>query len=204
MKPLTEKQSRVLEEIKRFDRRGQHPTQSELGAQLGGMPPGVVSHYLNVLQARGFLEPRKGKARAIRLTKLATAGRKRQGLPIKAFLVGGVCQWTEDESRWQDSNISGDIFKLAPDFFVQAVGKAICEDKGMRRNDLLAVKQSDDYRASEVLVANIAKQVWVGVGKKKKTARFIQSGRGIREIGPEDRVLGVVVGVIRLAVTRKQ
>ena len=96
MKPLTKKQSRVLEEIKRFDRRGQNPTLKELGEKIDGMPPSVVTHFLKALEDRGLLEPRNGQARAIRLSKMATTGSKRDGLPIKAFLVGGVCKWIED------------------------------------------------------------------------------------------------------------
>jgi len=204
MKPLTEKQSRVLEEIKRFARRGEFPSQTELGAKLGGMPPSVVSHYLNALESRGLLEPRKGKARSIRLSNKVKTGRKLDGLPVKGIRRSGVCQWKEDESLWESSKINADLFKVAPDFFVWALGKAICKDKGIRRNDLLAVKECADYRASDLVAANIGKQVWVGVGKKKKAVRYIQTGRMVREIGPDDKLLGKVVGVVRLYVTRNQ
>lgn len=74
----------------------------------------------------------------------------------------------------------------------------------MRRLDLLGIKERDDFRASEVMAVNIGNYVWVGTGKKKKAARFIQTDHRALEIGPADRILGVVVGLLRPKVTRNR
>ena len=206
MKTLTIKQRRVLEEIKNFLRSGHSPTLAELGARVDGMAASGVFLILKALEERGFLEPRKGKSRSIRLSKMAMPVNKWDGLPIRAWKKSGVCQWREDESLWKSSKINGDLFKKTPDFFIEAVGGAVYKKKGMRREDLLAVKECDDYSPSDVVAVRIGKkQVWVGTGKKKKkAARFIQTDLEILEIGPEDKVLGIVVGVVRLTVTRNQ
>ena len=179
MKTLTKKQCRVLEEIKKFAQSGHSPTLAELGAKVDGMAASGVFLILKTLEERGFLEPRKGKSRSIRLSNMAMPVHKLDGLPIRAWKKSGVCQWREDESLWKSSKINGDLFKKTPDFFIEAVGGAVYKKKGMRREDLLAVKECDDYSPSDVVAVSVSGVV-----------DACDSGDGTRNLSVGGRVAG--------------
>ena len=199
MKPLTKKQRLVLDAIRRHVRTGRNPSLDELRIDIKAASLNSISRFLDILEERGYIHPRDGKARAIKLREKTKGGE----MMIRAYLVGGRCKFV-DEALWKASPIPPDIFLQRPDFLIQAVRAAIYKKKGMRYKDLLAVKAQEDYKPGEVVAANIGNKVWVGTGRKKGPTQFISTDHSVIPIGAEDSVLGIVVGVVRLEVTRKQ
>lgn len=70
MTPLTRRQSRVLNFIKRhIESKGYPPSWMDVSTELGSKNPNTGSHHLKALARKGYIKWETGKARTLKIIK---------------------------------------------------------------------------------------------------------------------------------------
>eukprot|EP00831_Metopus_contortus_P018324 TRINITY_DN1780_c0_g1_i5.p1 TRINITY_DN1780_c0_g1~~TRINITY_DN1780_c0_g1_i5.p1 ORF type:complete len:208 (+),score=33.04 TRINITY_DN1780_c0_g1_i5:728-1351(+) len=156
MKGLTEKQKNILEFIEEFsEKEGMAPTVYEIADHFDIKTSTVFAH-IRALQRKNELT-RSSKARSIALTKpkrkpkhmsfmlpIPLLGRINAGLPLDS-------QEYKEGEFYVDPQILGGI-DTAKAFALKVAGESM-RDLGIFDEDIVIVKQNEDYKAGDIVVA---------------------------------------------------
>jgi repressor LexA len=199
MRPLTPRQSQILEMVQDFiAETGMPPTRAEIARELGFKSANAAEEHLRALQKKGVLELIPGASRGI---QLKDSLRDQIGLPLVGRVAAGSPILAEEhiETHYR---IDPQLFNPKPHYLLRVHGMSM-KDAGILDGDLVAVHRTPEVRSRQIVVARLDDEVTV--------KRYRQKG-SIVELIPENEdfdtihvdlteqmmvIEGVVVGVIR-------
>ena len=199
MRPLTPRQSQILEMVQDFiAETGMPPTRAEIARELGFKSANAAEEHLRALQKKGVLELVPGASRGI---QLKDSLRDQIGLPLVGRVAAGSPILAEEhiETHYR---IDPQLFNPKPHYLLRVHGMSM-KNAGILDGDLVAVHRTPEVRSRQIVVARLDDEVTV--------KRYRQKG-SIVELLPENEdfdtihvdlteqmmvIEGVVVGVIR-------
>ncbi len=199
MRPLTPRQSQILEMVQDFiAETGMPPTRAEIARELGFKSANAAEEHLRALQKKGVLELIPGASRGI---QLKDSLRDQIGLPLVGRVAAGSPILAEEhiETHYR---IDPQLFNPKPHYLLRVHGMSM-KNAGILDGDLVAVHRTPEVRSRQIIVARLDDEVTV--------KRYRQKG-SIVELMPENEdfdtihvdlteqmmvIEGVVVGVIR-------
>ncbi|MBW4048713.1 MAG: transcriptional repressor LexA [Proteobacteria bacterium] len=211
---LTARQSEILTLIaKAIERTGYPPTRAEIAAELGFRSANAAEDHLHALARKGMIELTPGASRGIRLTSAARPSVRPPGILARALpgmeqlmlpLVGRVAAGhpiLAQEHIEQSIAVEAHLFQARPDYLLKVKGMSM-QGAGIFDGDLLAVRQTQDVRNGQIVVARIGDEV---------TVKRLQRKGGHVELLPENpdfspivvradqafAIEGLAVGLIR-------
>ncbi len=221
MSTLTPKQLEVLAFIQRFmEEHALPPTRGEIASGLGLRNRQGIDQHLRALQIKGIVELRPGISRGIRVREtpaLAPVGikpssiddeREAGGLPLLGRIAAGSPILAEGniEDRIQ---IDPALFRPRADFLLRVRGDSM-KDADILDRDLLAVRQANQARQGQIVVARIGDEATVkhyrrqGHWVRLESANCAYPPLEIDLRKQEFTLEGLAVGVIRTALSRSR
>ncbi|EKE81503.1 transcriptional repressor LexA [Idiomarina xiamenensis] len=182
MRPLTPRQSEILELIKdNLVATGMPPTRAEIAQRLGFRSANAAEEHLKALAKKGFIEILPGMSRGIRLTADEADALEQSGLPLIGQVAAGepILAQEHVESHYQ---VDQNLFKPHADFLLRVHGMSM-KNIGILDGDLLAVHKTEQARNGQVIVARVEDEVTV--------KRFEQKGRQVL-LHPENETFDVI------------
>ena len=198
-KPLTKKQDRVFEFIRKHVQDiGYPPTVREIGMNFGISEKGAYDH-LNAIEKKGYIRRMPKKPRAIEILEFVP-----QKLPQTAVEVPIVGRVAAGEPILASENVEGtlpvprEVVKEDTCFALRVNGKSMIE-AGIFEGDLVIVRSQNYADTGDIVVALLDEEATV--------KRFFRDGNKIR-LQPENsvmspiivddaQILGKVVGLFR-------
>ncbi len=198
-KPLTKKQDRVFEFIRKHVQDiGYPPTVREIGMNFGISEKGAYDH-LNAIEKKGYIRRMPKKPRAIEILEFVP-----QKLPQAAVEVPIVGRVAAGEPILASENVEGtlpvprEVVKEDTCFALRINGKSMIE-AGIFEGDLVIVRSQNYADTGDIVVALLDEEATV--------KRFFRDGNKIR-LQPENsvmspiivddaQILGKVVGLFR-------
>lgn len=158
MRPLTERQSQILDLIKQsIVTTGMPPTRAEIATRLGFRSANAAEDHLKALAKKGFIEILPGTSRGIRLTE--DISEMESGLPvIGKVAAGSPILATEHVDR--HVNVDPTMFSPTADFLLKVEGESM-RNIGILDGDFLAVHKTQTARDGQVVVARVEEDVTV-------------------------------------------
>ncbi|KUE79760.1 LexA family transcriptional regulator [Aeromonas schubertii] len=204
MKPLTPRQSQVLELIKsNMSETGMPPTRAEIAQKLGFKSANAAEEHLKALAKKGVIEIMPGTSRGIRLLLEEDAANEEEGLPLIGKVAAGepILAQEHIESRYQ---VDPTLFHPRADFLLRVQGMSM-KNIGIMDGDLLAVHKTQDVRNGQVVVARLDDDVTVKRFQRKGSQVWLLPEN--EELTPIEvdlssqhlSIEGLAVGVIRNA-----
>jgi len=168
MRPLTQRQTEVLELIKKNMREtGMPPTRAEIAQRLGFKSANAAEEHLKALARKNVIEILPGTSRGIRLVAPleVEASNEEEGLPLIGRVAAGepILAQEHIESHYQ---VDPALFRPHADFLLRVSGMSM-KDIGILDGDLLAVHRTTDIRNGQVVVARVDEDVTVKRFEKK-------------------------------------
>ncbi len=172
---LTARQGEILTLIsKAIERTGYPPTRAEIAAELGFRSANAAEDHLHALARKGMIELSPGTSRGIRLTasarqtvRPAAARPHARALPgmeqLMLPLIGRVAAGSPilaQEHIEQTIGVDAQMFASRPDYLLKVKGMSM-QGAGILDGDLLAVKQTQDVRNGQIVVARLGDEVTV-------------------------------------------
>ena len=192
MKPLTEKQLKVLEFLKERAQDGVPPTVREICAAAGIKSTSTVHAYLKVLEDEGYIDRQSGLNRAIRMpgenvARVPLLGRVTAGKPILAI-----------EEVEEYVPYSGGGYKPGELFALHVVGDSMI-NAGILSGDVVIVRKTPVADNGDIIVALIGDEATVKRIYREKGHIRLQPENDAYEpiIVSEVIVLGKVVSLLR-------
>jgi repressor LexA len=194
---LTDMQRRVLQAIRDFIRRqDMPPTVREIGQHFDLKSSTVFAH-LKALEKKGFIRRTPGKSRGIQLSGAAPG----RGIPLLGRVPAGPLDLAVE--------LQGDSIEIDPDFFgegelfaLRVKGESMIE-AGILDGDTVIVAKSEDAADGQIVVALVEDEATVKRLKRWEDTVILEPANASMEPlvfqpdGPEPRILGRVVGVLR-------
>lgn len=195
---LTARQQQILELIqKAIALTGAPPTRAEIARELGFRSSNAAEEHLQALARKGVIELISGTSRGIRLPANAlraiSEARVRQfSMPLQSLgqlvlpLVGRVAAGNPilaQEHIEQSYAFESSLFQKQPDYLLKVCGMSM-RDVGIMDGDLLAVKQTNEAKNGQIVVARLGDEVTV--------KRFKQT-RDLIELLPENQEFKTIV-----------
>ncbi len=153
MKPLTQRQSEILQLIREcLETTGMPPTRMEIAKALGFRSANAAEEHLKALARKGAIELLPGASRGIRLREadgLPVIGRVAAGSPILAQ------EHVEDHYR-----LAPNLFRPRADYLLRVHGMSM-RDAGILDGDLLAVHRTHEASNGQIVVARLEDEVTV-------------------------------------------
>ena len=193
MKPLNEKQQKVLTFVKERLGDGIPPTVREIGEATGIKSTSTVHAYLKRLEDEGYIDRQGGLNRAIRLpgesvTRVPLLGRVTAGMPILAI------EEVEDYVPFSGGNQypAGELFAL------RVTGTSMI-NAGILDRDVVIVRRTSTAQNGDVVVALIGDEATVKRIYIEKDHIRLQPENPEYEpiIVKEASVLGKVISLVR-------
>ena len=199
MRPLTPRQSQILEMIQDFiAETGMPPTRAEIASELGFKSANAAEEHLRALQKKGVLDLVPGTSRGI---QLKDSLREQIGLPLVGRVAAGspILAQEHIETHYR---LDPALFNPKPHYLLRVEGMSM-KDAGILDGDLVAVHRTPEVRSRQIVVARLDDEVTV--------KRYRQEGSVVWLL-PENEefepiqvdltkqsmmIEGVVVGVIR-------
>jgi repressor LexA len=156
MEPLTQRQAKILEFIRRqIDRRGAPPTRAEIVEHFGFRSPTAAEDHLRALARKQAIELVPGW-RGIRLKEGANEA---LGLPIIGRVAAGepIVSDAGIESRVP---VPAEMFRPRADFLLRVRGESM-RDAGILDGDLLAVHRRPAAENGQIVVARMGDEITV-------------------------------------------
>ncbi|WP_105199978.1 MULTISPECIES: transcriptional repressor LexA [unclassified Pseudoalteromonas] len=202
MRPLTNRQSQILELIKVFIKdTGMPPTRAEIAQTLGFRSANAAEEHLKALAKKGVIRMKPGASRGIQLVEEEEP--EQLGLPLIGRVAAGepILAQEHIESHCQ---IDPMLFKPAADYLLRVNGMSM-KDIGILDGDLLAVHRAQVAENGQVVVARVGDDVTVKRLEKAGRKVFLHAEN--EEFAPIEVDLehesfdieGLAVGVIRNA-----
>jgi repressor LexA len=198
-KPLTKKQDRVFEFIRKHVQDiGYPPTVREIGMNFGISEKGAYDH-LNAIEKKGYIRRMPKKPRAIEILEFVP-----QKLPQTAVEIPIVGRVAAGEPILASENVEGtlpvprEVVKEDTCFALRVNGKSMIE-AGIFEGDIVIVRSQNYADTGDIVVALLDEEATV--------KRFFRDGSKIR-LQPENsvmspiivddaQILGKVVGLFR-------
>ena len=198
-KPLTKKQDRVFEFIRKHVQDiGYPPTVREIGMNFGISEKGAYDH-LNAIEKKGYIRRMPKKPRAIEILEFVP-----QKLPQTAVEIPIVGRVAAGEPILASENVEGtlpvprEVVKEDTCFALRVNGKSMIE-AGIFEGDIVIVRSQNYADTGDIVVALLDEEATV--------KRFFRDGNKIR-LQPENsvmspiivddaQILGKVVGLFR-------
>lgn len=205
MKPLTPRQSQVLELIKNnMSETGMPPTRAEIAQKLGFKSANAAEEHLKALAKKGAIEIIPGTSRGIRLLiEEEEAANEESGLPLIGKVAAGepILAQEHIESHYQ---VDPTLFHPRADFLLRVQGMSM-KNIGIMDGDLLAVHKTQEVRNGQVVVARVDDDVTVKRFQRKGDQVWLLPEN--EELSPiqvdlscqQLAIEGLAVGVIRNA-----
>ncbi|MCG9732699.1 transcriptional repressor LexA [Pseudoalteromonas shioyasakiensis] len=202
MRPLTKRQSQILELIKVFIKdTGMPPTRAEIAQTLGFKSANAAEEHLKALAKKGMIKMKPGASRGIQLIEEEEP--EQLGLPLIGRVAAGepILAQEHVESHCQ---VDPSLFKPAADFLLRVNGMSM-KDIGIMDGDLLAVHRTQVAENGQVVVARVDEDVTVK--RLEKAGRKVLLHAENEEFSPIEvdlehesfNIEGLAVGVIRNA-----
>ncbi|GGF13553.1 transcriptional repressor LexA [Pseudoalteromonas sp. SSMSWG5] len=202
MRPLTKRQSQILELIKVFIKdTGMPPTRAEIAQTLGFKSANAAEEHLKALAKKGMIKMKPGASRGIQLIEEDEP--EQLGLPLIGRVAAGepILAQEHVESHCQ---VDPSLFKPAADFLLRVNGMSM-KDIGIMDGDLLAVHRTQVAENGQVVVARVDEDVTVKRLEKAGRKVFLHAEN--EEFSPIEvdlehesfNIEGLAVGVIRNA-----
>ena len=202
MRPLTKRQSQILELIKVFIKdTGMPPTRAEIAQTLGFKSANAAEEHLKALAKKGMIKMKPGASRGIQLIEEDEP--EQLGLPLIGRVAAGepILAQEHVESHCQ---VDPSLFKPAADFLLRVNGMSM-KDIGIMDGDLLAVHRTQVAENGQVVVARVDEDVTVK--RLEKAGRTVLLHAENEEFSPIEvdlehesfNIEGLAVGVIRNA-----
>jgi repressor LexA len=197
---LTTRQRRILEFIARTVReRGYPPTVREIGEAVGLTSSSSVHAQLANLERRGLLHKDPAKPRA-----MALEAPRAEGVPVPLLgrIAAGVPVLAEQHVEEYLSVPMG--FVDGTEHFALRVTGDSMLGAGILDRDIVVVRRQDDGDDGDVVAALVP-----GPAEDEATVKRLRRSRGVAtlvpenaafqpiELGPQGRILGKVVAVLR-------
>jgi repressor LexA len=196
MRPLTERQRQVLDYIISFIReRDRFPSYREIGRRFRLASSATVSQHLDALVAKGFL------TRAGRRLALTPENRPTHGVPIVGRVAAGL-PVTAVENREGMLDVST-LFKDDAVYFAARVKGDSMRGAGMLDGDYAIVREQEDARDGDIVVAYLGDEATVKVLRKRGGTVALEPRNAAYEPIIVDtrrsplRIGGKVVGLVR-------
>ena len=177
--PLTNKQKRVLDNIKLYvEAKGEPPTLEELRRNLNLKSMRTVTQYLEALERKGYIVRRKHAHRNIELRAVDALGHEATlvSVPVVANVgcddLSVFAQEQSDEFLQVDKHIveeAGDIVA------VRAVGDSMA-DAGVKSGDYILVQFTDNVKSGDRVAAIVGDMV---------TVKRLERRQGVTILYPE-------------------
>ncbi|MBS3797195.1 transcriptional repressor LexA [Pseudoalteromonas sp. BDTF-M6] len=202
MRPLTKRQSQILELIKVFIKdTGMPPTRAEIAQTLGFRSANAAEEHLKALAKKGVIKMKPGASRGIQLVEEEEP--EQLGLPLIGRVAAGepILAQEHIESHCQIDPL---LFKPAADYLLRVNGMSM-KDIGILDGDLLAVHRAQVAENGQVVVARVGEDVTVK--RLEKAGRKVLLHAENDEFAPIEvdlehesfNIEGLAVGVIRNA-----
>ncbi|GAP74424.1 MULTISPECIES: transcriptional repressor LexA [Pseudoalteromonas] len=202
MRPLTKRQSQILELIKVFIKdTGMPPTRAEIAQTLGFRSANAAEEHLKALAKKGVIKMKPGASRGIQLVEEEEP--EQLGLPLIGRVAAGepILAQQHIESHCQIDPL---LFKPAADYLLRVNGMSM-KDIGIMDGDLLAVHRTQVAENGQVVVARVDEDVTVK--RLEKAGRKVLLHAENEEFTPIEvdlenesfNIEGLAVGVIRNA-----
>lgn len=193
MKPLTEKQQKVLAFVKERLQDGIPPTVREICEATGIKSTSTVHAYLKRLEDEGYIDRRSGLNRAIRLpgesvTRVPLLGKVTAGMPILAV------EEVEDYVPF-----SGGSHYPAGELFALRVSGTSMINAGILDRDVVIVQRTNTAQNGDIVVALVGDEATVKRIFVEKDHIRLQPENDAFEpiIVKEAIVLGKVISLVR-------
>ncbi|TKB47612.1 repressor LexA [Ferrimonas sediminicola] len=201
MKPLTPRQSQVLELIRsHMQETGMPPTRAEIAKRLGFRSANAAEEHLKALARKQVIEIVPGTSRGIRLLDNGPEP-EQLGLPLIGQVAAGEPILAQQHIE-QHCQMDPALFHPSADFLLRVRGDSMVEI-GIMDGDLLAVHSQKEARNGQVVVARVGEDVTVKRFERKGNVVYLHAEN--REYQPivvdlEQEYMcieGLAVGVIR-------
>ncbi len=193
MKPLNEKQQKVLTFLKERLQDGIPPSVREICDATGIRSTSTVHAYLKRLEDEGYIDRQSGLNRAIRLpgesvTRVPLLGKVTAGLPILAV------EEVEDYVPFS----GGDRYQPGELFALRVQGTSMI-NAGILDNDVVIVRRTSTARNGEIVVALLGDEATVKRIFVEQDHIRLQPENDAFEpiIAKEVTVLGKVISLVR-------
>ncbi|MEJ2502055.1 MAG: transcriptional repressor LexA [Gemmatimonadota bacterium] len=199
-KPLTKKQREILDFVTEFaDGHGYAPSFEEIASRFGYTSLATVHEHLENLRAKGYIRKGYNESRSIEVVPTEI---RLTAVPVP--LLGNVAAGEPIEAIAEQETVAvpEDMLGRGEHYVLRVNGDSMIEEQ-IRDGDYLVVKQRDDARNGEMVVALVDHE-------SATVKKYYREGDGRIRLQPanaamepmyfgEERVLvqGVVVGVIR-------
>ena len=202
MRPLTKRQSQILELIKVFIKdTGMPPTRAEIAQTLGFKSANAAEEHLKALAKKGVIKMKPGASRGIQLVEEEEP--EQLGLPLIGRVAAGSPILAQEHVE-SHCKIDPLMFKPAADFLLRVNGMST-KDIGIMDGDLLAVHRTQTAENGQVVVARVDEDVTVK--RLEKAGRKVLLHAENEEFTPIEvdlenesfNIEGLAVGVIRNA-----
>ncbi len=175
---------------------GLPPTIREIGKAFGISSTNGVRYYLTLLEKAGYL---KRKGRVSRGSSLLSSTTK-PGIPLVGRVAAGEPILAEESI--EDTLDVGQVFGDTGGLFALRVRGDSMVDAGILEGDLVVVRQRDQARPGEIVVALVGDEATVKYYRPRNDRIELVPANSkyqpIRVAPDEDfRILGIVTGVLR-------
>lgn len=195
MGKLTVKQQQIYDYILAFsEENGYPPSVREIGAFLGLKSPSTVHFHLKGLRAAGLIQQAEGKTRAI--TVKGEEAVHRGKIPVVGSVAAGAPILAEE---CIEDYLSFDLDdKMAAHFALRVRGESML-DAGILPGDLVVVRQQEEARNGEIVVALFEDEATVKIlSRQDGETWLLPANPAYAPInGAKAQIIGKVVGVIR-------
>ncbi|MGM0526198.1 MAG: transcriptional repressor LexA [Pseudomonadota bacterium] len=181
MRPLTARQSEILELIKdNLHATGMPPTRAEIATKLGFRSANAAEEHLKALARKGVIEILPGMSRGIRL--ISDDFEIEEGLPLIGQVAAGSPILAQEHIEGH-FKVDESLFYPAASFLLKVNGMSM-RDIGILDGDMLAVHKTEQAKNGQVVVARVEDEVTV--------KRFEQKGRQVL-LHPENEEFSTIV-----------
>ncbi len=195
MGKLTAKQQQIYDFILAFsEENGYPPSVREIGSFLGLKSPSTVHFHLKGLRAAGLIQQAEGKTRAITVKGEEAAHRGK--IPVVGTVAAGAPILAEE---CIEDYLSFDLDdKLAVHFALRVRGESMLEE-GILPGDLVVVRQQDEARSGEIVVALFEDEATVKtLSRQNGETWLLPANPAYSPInGEHAQIIGKVIGVVR-------
>ncbi len=199
MRPLTPRQSQILEMIQDFiAETGMPPTRAEIAGELGFKSANAAEEHLRALQRKGVLDLVPGTSRGI---QLKDSLREQMGLPLVGRVAAGspILAQEHIETHYR---LDPALFNPKPHYLLRVHGMSM-KNAGILDGDLVAVHRTPEVRSRQIIVARLDDEVTVKRYRQEGSLVWLlpenEEFEPIQvDLSKQSMVIeGVVVGVIR-------
>jgi repressor LexA len=196
---LTKRQKEIFDFIRRYaSKYGYPPTVREIGKAVGLHSSSTVHAHLANLEKVGLLRRDPTKPRAIELlVDRAKRVVRSQGLPLVGQVAAGEPVLAEENIE-EYLDVPTVVGGEHGDYVLRIKGDSM-RDAGILEGDYVVVRQADDAKNGEIVVALIEDEATVKrFYREKDRVRLQPANKAYKPMRTRDaKVLGRVVGVFR-------